>query len=121
MTILKFILLYFAIFASFILAAPVDKDKAFEISLSSATSGFEATINIDKSVYLYADKLKFYANSKEINAFLDFPKITQKDGENVFLNSFKIFIPLGLLYNYADENLDLLINYQGCSLDGFCY
>lgn len=121
MKILKFILLYFAIFASFILAAPVDKDKAFEISLSSATSGFEATINIDKSVYLYADKLKFYANSKEINAFLDFPKITQKDGENVFLNSFKIFIPLGLLYNYADENLDLFINYQGCSLDGFCY
>lgn len=121
MKILKFILLYFAIFTSFILAAPVDKDKAFEISLSSATSGFEATINIDKSVYLYADKLKFYANSKEINAFLDFPKITQKDGENVILNSFKIFIPLGLLYNYADENLDLFINYQGCSLDGFCY
>lgn len=121
MKILKFILLYFAIFTSFILAAPVDKDKAFEISLSSATSGFEATINIDKSVYLYADKLKFYANSKEINAFLDYPKITQKDGENVILNSFKIFIPLGLLYNYADENLDLLINYQGCSLDGFCY
>ena len=121
MKILKLILLYFAIFTSFILAAPVDKDKAFEISLSSATSGFEATINIDKSVYLYADKLKFYANSKEINAFLDYPKITQKDGENVILNSFKIFIPLGLLYNYADENLDLFINYQGCSLDGFCY
>lgn len=121
MRILKFILLYFGLFFTLTLAAPVDKNKAFEILLSPVNSGFEAKINLDKSVYLYANKLKIYVNSKEINAFLDLPKSTQKDDQNVFLNSFKIFIPLGLLYNYGENEVNLLINYQGCSLNGFCY
>lgn len=121
MRILKFILLYFGLFFSLVLATPVDKNKAFEILLSPVASGFEAKINLDKSVYLYANKLKIYANSKEINAFLDLPKSTQKDDQEVFLNSFKIFIPLGLLYNYGENEINLFINYQGCSLNGFCY
>lgn len=121
MRIFKFILLYFGLFFSLVLAAPVDKNKAFEILLSPVASGFEAKINLDKSVYLYANKLKIYANSKEINAFLDLPKSTQKDDQEVFLNSFKIFIPLGLLYNYGENEINLFINYQGCSLNGFCY
>lgn len=120
MRIFRFILLFFA-FLGFILAAPVGKDEAFKPSVLSASSGFEVKLSIDKSVYLYANKLKLYANGKDINTFLDFPTPSLKDDESVFTSDLSIFIPLGLLYNYSNDELDLIINYQGCSYDGFCY
>lgn len=112
----------FTIFISFLLfcalnAAELDKDSAFKFSASSVGGGFELGIDFDKSVYLYANKLKVMVENNNISAFLELPS----PANNELNESFDLFVPMGLLKGFNDKETTLIVAFQGCSHTGFCY
>lgn len=108
-------------FISFCFSSVLSSDEAFKLEIQPTLSEFEAKINFDKSVYLYADKLKFVIKNQNLNEFLEF-KEPKKDGANqIYDENFIVFLPLNLLKKYDNNEVELEIFFQGCSHSGFCY
>lgn len=114
---LRIFTIFISFWFSFAFSAELDKDSAFNFSAKSVGGGFELDINFDKSVYLYADKLKVLIENNDISALLVLPK----PANNELNESFNIFIPMGLLKGFDDKNSNVIVAFQGCSHTGFCY
>lgn len=111
------IFISFCFFISSAFSVELDKDSAFYFSAQSVGGGFELNINFDKSVYLYADKLKVSVENNDISALLELPS----PSNNELNKSFNIFIPMGILKGFNDKQSNVIVAFQGCSHTGFCY
>ena len=114
---LRIFTIFISFWFSFAFSAELDKDSAFNFSAKSVGGGFELDINFDKSVYLYANKLKVSVENNDISALLELPK----PANNELNESFNIFIPMGILKGFDDKKSNVIVAFQGCSHTGFCY
>ena len=114
---LRIFTIFISFWFSFAFSAELDKDSAFNFSAKSVGGGFELDINFDKSVYLYANKLKVSVENNDISALLELPK----PANNELNESFNIFIPMGILKGFDDKKSNVIVAFQGCSYTGFCY
>lgn len=111
------IFISFCFFISSAFSVELDKDSAFYFSAQSVGGGFELEINFDKSVYLYADKLKVSVENNDISALLELPS----PSNNELNKSFNVFIPMGILKGFDYKKSNVIVAFQGCSHTGFCY
>ncbi len=116
--LISFILLFSTVFAE-----PLSVEDAFKVNITGdKTQGININLVVDKSVYLYKDKLKVKVSDTDITEFLNFPKYEKHDEYDIYGGTFDLFIPEGLLKNFVNSNeFDIQLNYQGCSYSGFCY
>lgn len=108
---------------SFLNADPVSVDKAFQVNLAASKDGVNFNFDIDQSVYLYADQLKFEFNDKDITQFLTLPKTSKHNTSTIFDGKFDIFVPSGLILSSTGDlnSYNIKLKFIGCALDGFCY
>ena len=102
---LRIFTIFISFWFSFAFSAELDKDSAFNFSAKSVGGGFELDINFDKSVYLYADKLKVLVENNDISALLVLPK----PANNELNESFNIFIPMGILKGFDDKKSNVIV------------
>ena len=127
---MKKILLSFLFFFSLTAAAstqqPLDVDQAFQLSLMAKDNQtLIAHWKIAPSYYLYRTRIHFYPANPEATRFGKpfLPNgINKTDPElgnyQVYENELSVVIPI----TESHENLlTLSIDYQGCSLQGYCY
>jgi thiol:disulfide interchange protein DsbD len=91
-------------------------DKAFVVSFKEDANNVILSMKLDKSVYIYDDKVKIIAGSIDITKDVFTLKPIQYDGFIVHKKSFDISIPKSKI-----NSGELTFKYQGCSVDGLCY
>ena len=127
--ILKYLLLFFLVFTNVTadgLFSSGNKntflkaEEAFKVSVENqAKNLLKIHFNIEPGYYLYKDKIKFYANKKELTK-IDFPVSKIKEDQyfgksNIYENNFKVIIN-------TKVKIELLeVQYQGCANKGLCY
>ena len=99
------LLLFFSLFAK-----PLDVKDAFKSEFIQKKDGIEFSLKIAKDVHIYKNSIKVLFNNVKLNIDLP-PSKKGLLGEDIYENSFKLFIPkIG----------DIKITYLGCS-DMVCY
>ena len=99
------LLLFFSLFAK-----PLDVKDAFKSEFIQKKDGIEFSLKIAKDIHIYKNSIKVLLNNLKLNIDLP-PSKKGLLGEDIYENSFKLFIPkIG----------DIKITYQGCS-DMVCY
>jgi len=106
---------------------PLSADKAFNLSLSLASSNqLVAEWHIAPGYYLYKDQIKFSVNAPrqdKINKIL-WPVAELRHDEirgTYAVYNGTLHIPLMLEKIVQPNKVQVQINYQGCSQSGFCY
>jgi thiol:disulfide interchange protein DsbD len=103
-------------------ALPVD--QVFQVSVQRLNNKtLTARWTIKPGYYLYRDKIHFESTPIRINSVV-FPKGTIK--HNQFIGNYEVYQGhVVTLLKFAnplpDQNLDMVIHYQGCAIAGFCY
>ena len=99
-------------------------DEAFKPSaLINEKAQIEAKIDIAKSIYLYADKVKFELVGSEDFTLeaLSKPKSEVYHEDEVYLSSPQFLFALNSTQKSGVEEIKLRVSYQGCSKEGLCY
>jgi thiol:disulfide interchange protein DsbD len=97
-------------------------DKAFDVKFIDDKDKVTIDIKLDKTVYLYEDKLKVLIGKEDVTKLVIKEKPIEYDGFIVFKKSFSIDVSNKLLQEYAkDGSYELSLKYQGCSVEGLCY
>ncbi|QKF64871.1 protein-disulfide reductase DsbD [Campylobacter corcagiensis] len=119
---MRFLTLFLLIF-SFLFAEPLKVEDAFKVKVTADKIGTNFNFDIDKSVYIYADKLKFSVANKDITEFLTLPEAKKHNTSTVFDGKFDIFIPSGIVLSSGEDikSYSVVVKFIGCALDGFCY
>lgn len=131
MFVLKFIfLLFIATATQFSWAidssALLPPDQAFKLT-STVVSENRIVLNwdIQSGYYLYQDKIKVRSKTASINiADLDMPQGKTKQDEffgDVSIYRNQVQVPLRLARQGASQQLELLVQHQGCADIGVCY
>ncbi|WP_342146921.1 protein-disulfide reductase DsbD [Rickettsiella endosymbiont of Aleochara curtula] len=103
-------------------ALPVD--QVFQVSVQRLNDKtLTARWTIKPGYYLYRDKIHFESTPIRINSVV-FPKGTIK--HNQFIGKYEVYqghvvTLLKFVNPLPDQNLDIMIHYQGCAIAGFCY
>jgi thiol:disulfide interchange protein DsbD len=99
----------------------LEPEQAFSVSFDKTSEGVNIVIDLDKTVYLYADQVKVFTKNGEkeveITKQLSLREPTEYDGFITYFDSLEVFVPSAL---YKDAQ-SLEISYQGCSKAGLCY
>lgn len=95
----------------------------FNVDAKIVNNDIKFDIFLKKDSYIYADKLKFsFNNGFSLNDLITFPETILHKNTKVFDKNFDILIPLSsALLNNNSDNFDILVSFQGCSYDDFCY
>ena len=127
--ILKYLLLFFLLFTNATadgLFSSSNKntflkaEEAFKVSAENQSKGLlKIYFNIEPGYYLYKDKIKFYANKKELTE-IDFPVSKIKEDQyfgksNIYSNNFEVVINTKVKIELIE------VHYQGCANKGLCY
>jgi thiol:disulfide interchange protein DsbD len=103
-------------------ALPVD--QVFKVSVRDFNSKMLAVDwDIKPGYYLYKSKIHFETKPFSINSVI-FPKGTVK--HNQFIGSYEVYQShIVTLLKFAnplpEKNLNMVVHYQGCAVEGFCY
>lgn len=114
-----FLIFVFCLFGA-CFAQVLDNQKAFVVEEKFQANSLILHFEIDKSAYLYKNRLKFIVSNNDIGDYIDLPKHELKDDNEVFTKSFEVAIPNALLQSFGDQN-KFILKYQGCANSGFCY
>jgi len=115
------LLLALSLFARVSFLMPEDAFKPSIEKLSD--THLQAHIELGDKIYTYADKLKITTNSKDLAiAKLILPKAHKHEGSMIYSNSVDIGIELEKLSNInSNVELNITLEFQGCSEAGLCY
>lgn len=118
----KRILLPFFIFLTFSFGAVLNLDEAFDIKTKTDSHGIEISYTLGENIYIYKDTFFVKLGKESINHLLNMPRPTNSNGYEIFMQNFKIFIPINLLKERISQGVnELNLEYQGCAKNGICY
>lgn len=116
--------LFLAFFLNgFILAEPLEIEEAFKFTVQEKKNVIKISFMINKGYYLYKEKFKFLIDGEIIESkIISWPLSENFDDPNfgevkVFKKSDSIYL---IIDNIQKKN-SLVIYFQGCTQDGFCY
>ena len=94
----------------------LDPAKAFVVDFKDVGDSVVVSLTLDKSVYIYNDKVKVLDGKTNITKDVFHIKPTEHDGFIVHEKSFEFSVPKSKITSGK-----LTFKYQGCSVDGLCY
>ncbi len=122
----KILLLLFSVVFAF--AAEQDflePEEAFKPSFEQKKDSLIFKLELGKDIYLYDDKLKFLITKPEkvdIRDELDVPKAIPYEEWIVLFDNLNIEIPYSLIKSKTTaSNVEITVEFQGCSKAGLCY
>ena len=122
------LLLLCSVFAFAIEQSFLEPDEAFKKSFEKKEDKVIFNLNLGKEIYLYDDKLKVLIlneNKKDnvdITKEINIPKPIEYHEFIVHFDDLKLEIPFSLIQsNTKNSNIQLEVQYQGCSTAGLCY
>ena len=96
--------------------------EAFKVNIFEKQNSVNININLDKSIYLYDNKLKVFLNDKEITKDVLKHKSENYHDFVVHMGIIDINIPKSYIKeNSTNTNYKIQLKYQGCSKKGLCY
>jgi thiol:disulfide interchange protein DsbD len=122
---MKKLFLILFIFVNTILNANNDflsPQEAFKINIFETKENVTINMNIDKTIYLYDDKLKVFVGLNDITKKVLKHKSQDYDGFTVHFGDINILIPKTLIKEInGNKKYTVEVKYQGCSKKGLCY
>lgn len=93
---------------------PLPVEQAFQPDFILGNEYFEATFNIQDGYYIYKDKIKLTINND--NYFIDKPNAIKKN-DPVFgiVDVYEGYTSFKTIINSKENNLNITLQYQGCS------
>lgn len=113
---MKKLLILLCLFVS-LFSQALPPEDVFKFNIHNKNEASYIEFNLDSSSYLYKNELKIHLNNDDITHQFDLGESKEKDGEEIYENSFQLDFPKFLLKN--KDNIK--IYYQGCSKEGLCY
>jgi len=97
--------------------------EAFKINIFEKPTSIDIDINLDKTIYIYDNRLKIYLNNKDITKKVFFKKPIKYHDFMVHFDKFNISIPKKFIKENIpkDSIYTIKLEYQGCSKKGLCY
>ena len=118
--IFSFLLLISSLFASD--DGFLEPNKAFVINLIEKKDAVNVDIKLDKTIYIYQDKISVLVNSTDVTKKVFKRKPVDHDGFIVQMGDFNFNVPKKLIKEIAkNSDYSITFNYQGCSMEGLCY
>lgn len=118
----KKLLLSLFVFVSLGFCEVLNLDEAFDIKHQTDSNGIEFKFGLGKDIYIYKDTFNVKLGDTSILNMLNMPKPTNSKGYQIFMQDFKIFVPINLVKEYLKNGInELNLEYQGCSENGICY
>jgi len=104
----------------------LESQEAFEKKIEKKRDKLVFSIKFGKDIYLYDNKLKFFIikpSKINIKENLNIPKPKPYKKWQVYTRDLNIEIPYSLLKSKVGNvsNMEIQIQFQGCSKQGFCY
>ena len=103
----------------------LEPDEAFKPKFEQKADKLVFKLELGKDIYLYDDKLKFSISKPEkidIRSELDIPKPVKYEIWQAHFEHLNIEIPHVLIKSKTTaSNVDVTVEYQGCSKAGLCY
>jgi len=96
--------------------------EAFKVNIFEKQNSVNINIKLDKTIYLYDDKLKIFLNKKDITKEVLTHKAENYHEFVVHMGDINTIINKDFIKNNIDSNnYEVQIKYQGCSKKGLCY
>ncbi|WP_228711671.1 protein-disulfide reductase DsbD [Arcobacter arenosus] len=119
------ILIFFSIYA-FANQDFLEPEEAFKTSFEKKDENVIFSIKLGKDIYLYDDKLKFLITKPQkvdIRNDLDIPESKEYEIWQIHNHDMDIKIPYALLKEKTNNasNIEITVEFQGCSKAGLCY
>lgn len=100
----------------------LEPEQAFVVSIGETKESVAIDIKLDKTIYLYDDKIEVLLNKTNITKKVFTKKPIEHDGFIVHMGKFTIEIPKTLIKEVVGKGAySITFNYQGCSELGLCY
>jgi thioredoxin:protein disulfide reductase len=103
----------------------LEPNEAFKTSFEKTDDAVYFKIELGKDIYLYDEKLKFFITKPQkidIKTNLDIPEPKKYEIWQIHNHDLEIKIPYSLLKEKANtSNVDIKVEFQGCSKKGLCY
>lgn len=116
--ILLFILLIGSLFSNNDFLSP---NEAFQVNIFEDKTSIKIDMKIDKTIYLYDDKLKVFLDNKDITKDVLKHKAVKYHEFIVHFGDIDILIPKTYINKYTNKPYTIKVEYQGCSKKGLCY
>ena len=120
---MKKIIYLFLLLATFVDAKFLMPNEAFQPSVTLKNNSINVEIKLGKDIHIYKDTLKVQTANKNIYFdTINYPKSIMSDGKEIYEHSVNFTINLHKTKTAKRmENLELVLEYQGCSSKGLCY
>ena len=108
---------------AFVLAEPLEIEEAFKFKVQAKKNIIKISFMMNKGYYLYKEKFKFALDGEIIESkIISWPLSENFDDPNfglvqVFKKSDSLYLPI----DNIEKKHTLVIYFQGCTQDGFCY
>jgi thiol:disulfide interchange protein DsbD len=120
----KYMTLFLAfLINAFALAEPLEIEKAFKFTVQEKKNVIKISFMMNKGYYLYKEKFKFILDGEIIESkIISWPLSENFDDPNFgVVQVFKKSDSLYLSIDNVEKKHTLVIYFQGCTQDGFCY
>jgi len=114
----------FLVFISTLFASNSDflkPDEAFRVNIFENKQFITIDLNLDKTIYVYDDKLKILLNKQNITKDVLKDKAVHYHDYIVHTGNIKITIPKSYIKSKVKNEYKITLQYQGCSKKGLCY
>ncbi len=120
-----FLFLFSVIFVFAAEQSFLEPEEALKPNFEKKENKLIFKLELGKDIYLYDDKLKILIKSSgkiDISSYLDIPKPISYESWQVHFDDLNIEIPFSLIQSKTEaSNVDIIVEFQGCSKAGLCY
>ena len=108
---------------AFVLAEPLEIEEAFKFTVQSKKNVIKINFIMNKGYYLYKEKFKFVVDGEIIKSKIILWPLSENFDDPNFgvVQVFKKSDSLYLSIDDIEKKHTLVIYFQGCTQDGFCY
>jgi thiol:disulfide interchange protein DsbD len=100
----------------------LEPEKAFVTEVKQKPDTINFNIKLDKTIYLYDDKIKVSVNGEDITKKVFTKKPVEYDGFIVHFDGFDINVPKSMIKDIVKSGeYEVKFEFQGCSKAGLCY
>ena len=120
----KYMTLFLAfLINAFVLAEPLEIEEAFKFTVQSKKNVIKINFIMNKGYYLYKEKFKFVVDGEIIKSKIILWPLSENFDDPNFgvVQVFKKSDSLYLSIDDIEKKHTLVIYFQGCTQDGFCY
>ena len=120
----KYMTLFLAfLINAFVLAEPLEIEEAFKFTVKSKKNVIKINFIMNKGYYLYKEKFKFVVDGEIIKSKIILWPLSENFDDPNFgvVQVFKKSDSLYLSIDDIEKKHTLVIYFQGCTQDGFCY